>query len=110
MAARRRTTKETVRPRGENKFFSARSRQTGHGTVKTIWISIVARILPFSRFHVDLQLSQTYTFNAEKLLASLPTSKMKLVHAWIEIHRDELMADWRLAVQGEPVFKIDPLK
>ena len=35
---------------------------------------------------------------------------IKLVHAWIEIHQDELMADWRLAIQGEPIFKIDPLK
>ena len=46
-----------------------------------------------------------------KLLeGSLPKSKIKLVHAWIEIHQDELMADWRLAIQGEPIFKIDPLK
>jgi hypothetical protein len=35
---------------------------------------------------------------------------MKLVQAWIEIHQEELMADWSLAVQGQPVFKIDPLK
>jgi hypothetical protein len=40
----------------------------------------------------------------------LPSGKMKLVQAWMEIHHDELMADWQLAVQGEPVFKIDPLK
>jgi len=46
-----------------------------------------------------------------KLLeGSLPKSKIKLVHAWIEIHQDELMANWRLAIQGEPIFKIDPLK
>jgi hypothetical protein len=46
-----------------------------------------------------------------KLLeGSLPKSKIKLVHAWIEIHQDELMADWKLAIQGEPIFKIDPLK
>jgi hypothetical protein len=44
------------------------------------------------------------------LAGSLPTAKMKLVQAWIEIHRDELMADWKLAVTGEPVFKIDPLR
>lgn len=36
--------------------------------------------------------------------------KMKLVQAWIEIHREDLLVDWRLAVAGEPVFKIDPLK
>lgn len=40
----------------------------------------------------------------------LPPAKMKLVQAWIEIHRDDLMVDWRLAVSGEPVFKIDPLR
>jgi len=34
----------------------------------------------------------------------------RLVQAWIEIHRDELMADWTLAVNGQPVFKIEPLK
>ena len=33
---------------------------------------------------------------------------MKLVQAWIEIHREDLMVDWKLAVAGEPVFKIDP--
>jgi len=44
------------------------------------------------------------------LAGSLPTVKMKLVQAWIEIHKEDLMADWKLAVTGEPVFKIDPLR
>jgi Domain of unknown function (DUF4160) len=44
------------------------------------------------------------------LADSLPTAKLKLVQAWIEIHRDDLMVDWKLAVAGEPVFKIDPLR
>jgi len=35
---------------------------------------------------------------------------MKLVQAWIEIHKEDLLANWKLAVAGEPVFKIDPLK
>jgi len=46
-----------------------------------------------------------------KLLAgSLPRAKLKLVAAWIEIHQEELMANWKLAVRGEPVFKIEPLR
>jgi len=46
-----------------------------------------------------------------KLLGgSMPRAKLKLVSAWIEIHREELMADWRLASQKEPIFKIEPLK
>jgi hypothetical protein len=46
----------------------------------------------------------------EVLGGGLKANKMKLVQAWIEIHRDELIADWELASQGEAVFKIDPLK
>lgn len=44
------------------------------------------------------------------LSGSLPSSKLKLVQAWIEIHREDLLVDWKLAVAGEPVFKIDPLR
>ena len=40
----------------------------------------------------------------------LPKSKQKLVEAWIEIHKEDLMANWQLAVKGNPVFKIEPLK
>ena len=46
----------------------------------------------------------------EILEGSLKASKMKLVLAWIEIHQDDLMADWALASQGEQVFKIEALK
>ncbi|MEI6155233.1 MAG: DUF4160 domain-containing protein, partial [Deltaproteobacteria bacterium] len=44
------------------------------------------------------------------LEGTLKSNKMRLVQAWIEIHQEELMADWTLASQGETVFKIDPLK
>lgn len=40
----------------------------------------------------------------------LPNNKMKLVQAWLEIHREEVMADWNLAVRGMPLAKIDPLR
>ena len=41
---------------------------------------------------------------------SLPGNKMKLVQAWMEIHRDELLADWNLAVSGQQPYKIEPLR
>ena len=41
---------------------------------------------------------------------SIRSAKLKLVQAWVEIHQDELMADWQLAVNGQPVFKIEPLR
>ena len=46
----------------------------------------------------------------EVLTGGLPSGKARLVQAWIEIRRDELLADWQLAVNGEEVFKIEPLK
>lgn len=46
----------------------------------------------------------------EILEGTLPKNKLKLVQAWIEIHGEELLADWQLAVQGQDIFKIEPLK
>jgi len=44
------------------------------------------------------------------LEGSLPANKHKLIIAWIEIHQISLMNDWKLAVTGNPVFNIEPLK
>lgn len=41
---------------------------------------------------------------------NIPTNKMKLLQAWIEIHQEELMASWHLAVSGQHPYKIDPLR
>lgn len=35
---------------------------------------------------------------------------MKLLLAWMEIHQEEIIADWALAAKGESVFKIEPLR
>lgn len=48
--------------------------------------------------------------SGELLEGELPGKKLRLLQAWIDIHEDELMADWSLAVNGEPVFPIDPLR
>ena len=48
--------------------------------------------------------------SGEILEGDVKPSKLKLVQAWIEIHNEELMADWELAVKGQPIFKIEPLR
>jgi len=48
--------------------------------------------------------------DGELIAGDLPKPKNRLIQAWIEIHREDLMADWALALEGQPVFKIDPLK
>jgi hypothetical protein len=47
---------------------------------------------------------------AKSLRARCERRSLKLVQAWVELHRDELMADWTLAVNGQPIFKIEPLR
>jgi hypothetical protein len=39
-----------------------------------------------------------------------PRRQTRLVQAWIEIHREELLADWELCQNGEKPFTIEPLK
>ena len=35
---------------------------------------------------------------------------MKLLAAWVELHQDELVADWKLAIEGQKPYKIEPLR
>lgn len=44
------------------------------------------------------------------LAGQFPPKQMKMVQAWVEIHKDELFANWELAISGEEPFRIDPLK
>ena len=50
------------------------------------------------------------TFDGTVIEGNLPANKMKLLVAWLEIHADELNANWQLLMEGEPFFKIEPLK
>ena len=44
------------------------------------------------------------------LEGSIPKAKMKLLEAWMEIHREDLDANWKLLSHGEQFFRIDPLR
>lgn len=48
--------------------------------------------------------------DGELLDGRLPNKKLKMVQAWIAIHEDELMANWKLAIEGKDLFRIDPLR
>ncbi|MBU1820772.1 MAG: DUF4160 domain-containing protein [Bacteroidetes bacterium] len=48
--------------------------------------------------------------SGEVIEGNLPQKKVKLVEAWIEIHSEDLMADWELAISGQRVFPIEPLR
>ena len=63
-----------------------------------------------SEWEAEYQVAVFTIEDGSILDGSLPNSKRKLVEAWIEIHRDELLANWQLAVEGATVFKIKGLE
>ena len=48
--------------------------------------------------------------DGEIIEGSIPQNKMKLVLAWMEIHYEDLEANWKLLSNGEQHFRIEPLK
>ena len=50
------------------------------------------------------------SFDGEILAGKMRADRLHMVQAWIHIHHDELVADWNIAMTGEKVFRIDPLK
>ena len=47
--------------------------------------------------------------NARVISGSFPSRQLKLILAWAVIHHDELMQNWELAKDGQPLNKINPL-
>lgn len=47
--------------------------------------------------------------NGSVVTGALPSRQLKLVLAWCEIHRDELMQNWELARDAKPLNRINPL-
>ncbi len=48
--------------------------------------------------------------NASLLAGFMPRKQSRLIQAWIELRREELMADWNLALNGARLFQIEPLR
>lgn len=66
----------------------------------------------FPHIHVRYQ-GEEATISIEDgsvLDGALPPKQLKMVQAWIEIHKEELFVDWELAISGEEPFRIAPLQ
>jgi phosphomannomutase len=46
----------------------------------------------------------------EVIESNLEVRHLRLVLAWAELHRDELLEDWRRARAGETLLEIEPLR
>ena len=48
--------------------------------------------------------------DAVVIKGTLPVKQLKLVLAWCEIHKEELLNNWNSAQKKQSISKIDPLK
>ena len=86
--------------------------------ILSVFYGIIVRMYFFDNeqhhvphIHVEYQ-GQTAVFDidtAELIAGDLSRKQLRLVQAWMELRRDELLADWQLAVNGEEPVKIAPL-
>ncbi len=81
--------------------------------IRMLFMDIQQHHLPhLPHLHIEYQGAQAVISipDGNLLEGDIPPKKLRMVQAWIAIHEDELMADWSLAVSGQPVFPIDPLR
>jgi len=62
-------------------------------------------------FHAKYQdYEASFDMDGKVIEGQFPKKQEKLVAAWVELHRDELLANWELAINKQTLYKIDPLK
>lgn len=62
-------------------------------------------------FHASYQeYYATFNLDGELIEGDMPKRQIKFIAAWTEIHKDELIANWELAINEEPLYKIEPLR
>jgi hypothetical protein len=64
-----------------------------------------------AHFHVEYAEQQATILIQEGVVGvgALPNKQLKLVLAWCELHKDELMQNWELSKEGKPLNAIAPL-
>lgn len=50
------------------------------------------------------------SLDGDVLDGRLSPGKLRLVLAWLTIHEDDLNANWRVMINGDDVFRIEPLR
>ena len=62
----------------------------------------------FHAFHAEFEIKVDIRTGLAK--GRFPPRALGLVTEWYHLHREELLADWRLALAKRPLRKIEPLK
>jgi hypothetical protein len=62
-------------------------------------------------FHAQYQgYKAVFNLDGEITKGEMPKRQIKFIAAWAELHKEELLADWELAITEQSLYKIDPLR
>jgi len=62
-------------------------------------------------FHASYQgYNAVFNMDGELTDGDMPKPQRKYIAAWAELQKDELLANWELAMSGQPLYRIDPLR
>ena len=62
-------------------------------------------------FHIKYQdYEATIQINDGIVQGKIPRTAIKLIFEWLDLHKDELLENWKLGEQRKPLNKIEPLK
>ncbi len=62
----------------------------------------------FHAFYGEYEAS--FSLDGELLAGSFPKRQAAFIRAWALLHEDDLLANWKLASNGETTFRITPLR
>ena len=62
-------------------------------------------------FHATYQgYNAEFNLEGELIEGDIPRKQDKKIFEIVEFHRDELIANWELAISEQPLYKIEPLR
>jgi hypothetical protein len=77
-------------------------------TIRMYWEEVHHSLPHFHAYYAEYEAS--FDLAGDIIASELPRRQLRLVQAWVELHSDELLADWELAVNEKPLDPIDPLR
>lgn len=61
-------------------------------------------------FHAKYQdFEGVFSLDGDQSFGDMPVKQQKLIAAWVQLHRDELEANWELMRNSENPYRITPL-
>ncbi|MBR1419052.1 MAG: DUF4160 domain-containing protein [Synergistaceae bacterium] len=77
--------------------------------IRMFWRDIDKHKMPHVHAYYG-EFEAVFTFDGEILSGEFPNKQAALVKAWALLHEDDLNANWKLALNGEETYRIEPLR